>query len=189
MLPRSRSGRWVAAVLATTLCATVAGCGFDDVEERASAAAAENLPVLVADTVDCVTHHAPELLADASTPSLAEELSDCADTQILNQDVSQALSNGESPFTHWSVAVRGALMGDELELALLTQASGVAEAGISEARAFLATCWKIVLDTGSGQLKDVSSAPCDEEVVALLHDTELVPFEDLDLGQRGAATT
>lgn len=181
MLLRTRSCYWVTAVLATTLCATAAGCGFYDMEERASAAAAENLSVQVAETIECVRHGASDLLTDASTSSLAEGVSDCADTQILNQDVSQAPSNTVLPFTQSSVAVTGVLTADALDLGFLTQATGVADAGISNARVYLSTCWKVVVDNNSGRLREVSSAPCDEEVVARTHTGEHVPFEDLDL--------
>lgn len=189
MFSRTCSGRWVAAVLVTTLCATVAGCGFYDVETRASASATEQLPAVVADVAACVTESAPELLVDPSTPLLTEQLSDCASTMLLNRDVNEALREADASYGlsyhNSSLAITGVALGDGLALTFYTEVSGTAEAGVSNARVNLATCWRMAIDEGPDQPKEMSGAPCDKDVVARANPTELVPFEDLDLAQRG----
>lgn len=190
MLSRTDSGRWVAAVLATTLCTTVAGCGFYNVQGRASASAAENLPANVSDVAACVAQSAPGLLADTSTPSLTEHLSDCANTMLLNRDINEAIREADESYGlsyhNSSLAITGVDVDDGLELTLYTEGGGTAQAGVSEARVTLATCWRIVIDEGPDQPKDMSGAPCDEDLVARTLPTELVPFEDLDLAQLGS---
>lgn len=177
-----------ASALVVALCATVAGCGFYDVEARASAAAAENLPAAVADVSACVEESAPGLLADTSTPSLTERLSDCASTMLLNRDINEAIREADAShglnYTN-SLAITGLALDDGLELTLYTQGDGTAQAGVSEARVTLATCWRIVIDEDPDQPMEMSGAPCDKDVVARAIPTELVPFEDLELPQPG----
>ena len=86
MLSHLTSDRWVAAALTGLLCLTVMGCGNDDYRGRAYDSASRQLPESVGEAVACVTRAAPRMLADPSTPSLQEKLSDCAGTTILNQD-------------------------------------------------------------------------------------------------------
>ena len=181
MLLRSGSGRWIAAVLTGALCVTVAGCGADKVEGRAYDSAARQLPLVVSESVACVTQAAPQMLADPSTPSLQEVLGDCAGTTILNSEVDAPHPTDGVSARRGTVAVTGVLTGDELELTFYTEAGGIAEAGVSNARVTLATCWRIVVDDGPQQPQDISSAPCDERLIAYFRPTELVPFEDLDL--------
>ena len=168
-------------MLTGVLCVTVVGCGADKVEGRAYASAARQLPVVVSESVACVTKAAPQMLADPSTPSLQEDLWDCAGTTILNSEADAPYPTDGVSARRGTVAVTGVVTGDELELTFFTQASGVAEAGVSNARVTLAACWRIVVDDGPQQPKDILSAPCDEHLIAYFGPTELVPFEDLDL--------
>lgn len=180
MLSHLTSDRWVAAALTGLLCLTVMGCGYDDYRERAYESAAQQLPESVAESVACVTQTASRLLADPSTPSLQETLSDCAGTAILNQAVPPYPPGG---IAGGPIAVMGVVEGGELELTFFTEVSGTAEAGVSSARVNLATCWRIVFDDGPKQPKEITDAPCDEGVIAYFRPTELVPFEDLELPQ------
>lgn len=182
MRSHSCNGRWGAAALTGLLCIAVAGCGYDDYRGRASDAAIEALPENVTSAVACVSQAAPQMLADPSTPSLTEQLFDCAGTTILNQEVSATFPTDGVHSRHGTAAVTGGLTGDELELTFYTEGGGFAEAGISSARVSLATCWRIVFDEkDSHQPKDISGVPCGEGLIAQTNPTEVVPFEDLDL--------
>lgn len=187
MLARSRSRGRVAPVLATTLVAALAGCGSNQVIPRASTSAAEHLPANIMDVAACVTQSAPDLLADPSTPSLTEHLSECASTMLLNRDINEAIREADESyglnFHNSSLAITGVAVDHELELAFYTEGNGFAEAGINHARVSLATCWTIVLDEGPNQPMATSGTPCDKDLVTRTNPTELVPFEDLDLAQ------
>lgn len=183
MLSRSCSGRWVAAALAGFLCVAVVGCGADKVEGRAYDAAAQQLPENVTEAVACVTQAAPQMLADPSTPSLTEQLADCGGTTILNQDIDWAHLTGGVSSPHGVIAITGIVTVDGLELTFYTDGGGFAQAGISNARVTLATCWRIAFDDGPHEPIDISGTPCDDNLLAQIRPTELVPFEDLDLTQ------
>lgn len=182
MRSHSRRGRWGAAAVVGMLCIAVAGCGYGDYRTRAHDAAAQRLPANVTRAVECVTQAASQMLADPSTPSLTEQLSDCGGTTILNQDIDWAHWPGGVSSPHGVIAITGVVTGDGLELAFYTEGGGFAEAGISHERVTLATCWRIVFDENDPhQPKDISGVPCDEGLLSQRHPTEVVPFEDLEL--------
>ena len=187
MLSRTCSRQGVAALLVTTLVAALAGCGSDQVIPRASTSAAEHLPANIVDVAACVTQMAPELLADPSTPSLTEHLSECASTMLLNRDLNEAIREADASlglsFHNSSLAITGVALDDGLELTFYTEGNGFAEAGINHARVNLATCWTLVLDDGPNQPGDMRGAQCDKDLVARTNPTQLVSFEDIDLAQ------
>lgn len=164
------------------LCIAVAGCGYDDYRTRAHDAATEALPANVTSAVECVTQAAPQMLADPSTPSLTEQLFDCAGTTILNQDIDWAHLTGGVSSPHGVIAIAGVVTGDGLELTFYTDGGGFAEAGISHERVTLATCWRIVFDENDPHHpRAVSGVSCGEGLIAQIRPTEVVPFEDLEL--------
>ncbi|GAB2471308.1 hypothetical protein GCM10007967_27050 [Xylanimonas ulmi] len=134
---------------------------------------------------ECVTQSARELLADTDTAPLTEQLSDCASTMFLNKDLSEAIREADADrglsYHNSSLALTGVATGNALELTFYSQGNGYAEAGINSARVSLGTCWRIVVDDGPRQPKEISGVTCDEVLIARTRPKEVVPFEDVDL--------
>lgn len=148
--------------------------------ERSYDSAAESLRSYVSETTDCVMGVAPEMFSAAPETAVVEDLSACAGTAVFNQDIDQLPDTGPVSVRQSSVAVSGRVTGDLLNLTFYTQASGVEEAGVTEYRTILATCWEIALVEGSDQPEKTAGAPCDEALVERMNPSEVVPYVDIE---------
>ena len=149
--------------------------------ERSYDSASESLSVYVSETAACVTGVAPEVLSAPSEATIVEELAECAGTTVLNQDIDQLPDTGPISVRQSSVALSSVITGDQLRLTIYTQASGLAQSGITDYRTILATCWEITLHEGSSQTKEISGVPCGGTLITRMNPTEVVPLHDLDL--------
>ena len=169
-----------AAALTATACLAATGCGADTVRERSYDSAAESLRSYVSETTDCVRGVAPAMFSAAHETAVVEDLSACAGTTVFNQDIDQLPDTGPVSVRQSSVAVSGVVTGDLLNLTFYTQASGVEQAGVTEHRTILATCWEIALVEGSDQPEKTAGAPCDKALVERMNPSEVVPYVDIE---------
>jgi hypothetical protein len=130
----------------------------------------------------CLLSIAPDLdAARQEAPELAEVLSECAGTTVLNQDDGAIRMTDPLASKRGTIAVTARETGDRLlALTLTTSGAGLSEVGVSRGRALLTSCWQVPVDLETHTLGSPTGASCNESVVSLENPSELVRFEDLD---------
>ena len=180
-MPSTRRRRRPLVVAAAVVVVLLAGCGAQNVEADARERALEGLETTVVDVLGCVAAAVPRIEPARGVETLSADLGDCAYTDVLNADTDAILSDQVVlPAGGGTVAFSGATTGDDLELRLVTQATGVAQAGVASARSSPATCWQLTADLATDIVQDYSGTQCHEAVMTRMNPTERVPFEDLD---------
>ena len=169
------------ALLAVALAVTLAGCGAQDVQRRADDAARADLPRNVATALGCLESRAPALWAGASDADLlATELAECVGTSVLGGDDDAVRTAERLEMIAGTVALAAAPSTGELVIRLYTEGSGYADAGVTQARVIVGTCWQVAV-TASGELGAPSGDECSDAVVARANPTEVVPFDQVDV--------
>lgn len=177
--PNTRSGRLLAGVLATALGLTLAGCGYYDVRTRAYEMALGNLEENVPATVACLEPLVPDVLSARDDEELAEDLSPCMGTGIMNRDDEFIRTIDISGPT--TVVVSSRATSRRVALTVATHGSGLAEAGVDTHRVTLLTCWQLTVERDTGALGAPTGTTCRESVVARLSPTDVLPLGDLEL--------
>lgn len=129
----------------------------------------------------CLRSTASELATAEHTTTLAEGLASCAGTTIMDEDDDAVLSADPLSFENGTLVVSSEITDDQILLTLYTHGSGLAEVGVTRARALLATCWQVTIDLSSDSLDDFAGTTCKESVVASIGPAKEIPFDDLDL--------
>ncbi|MFP3712582.1 hypothetical protein [Puerhibacterium sp. TATVAM-FAB25] len=152
---------------------------------RSNDGATEGLQSNVAAALSCLEAQAPGLRPGQDTAAVAEQLTDCAGTDILNQDDDAIRPIDWLHSENGTIAVTSTATADRLNLTLLTESSAVATAGVSQDRTTLGTCWQVASVVRSGTLSSPSGTPCKESVATRANIQEQVAFDGLELA--GAA--
>lgn len=179
-MPASRDVRR-GALLAVSLAVALAGCGAQDVHQRAKDDARADLPDNVAEVLECLGSRATALLAGASEADLlTSELGECAGTTVLDQDDEAVRTAVRLDMVDGTVALSTDAGGEDLVLRFYTEGGGYAEAGVTQARYQVGTCWQVPV-TASGDLGAPSGVECSRAVVERANPAEVLPFDELDL--------
>lgn len=189
--PAARRWRRIDRIAAVTLALVLllaywalTSCGAQyDVYGRSHDYALESLRNNVTTAVTCLKVKAPSVQAAQDKAAVAEQLTDCAGTNILNQDddVIRSIGNGLLDYEAGTIAVTSRATDDRLELTLYTEGSAVARAGVSENRTTLGTCWQVSVDLRSGTLSNPSGSTCRDSVVTRANIQEEIALENLQL--------
>jgi len=171
---------WLRLGLAATLAASLSACGADRVETVAREKALELLQDNVTATITCLSSLVSRLDPAQGSGGLADELSECVDTTVLNRDDDYILSDEvELPVGNETIGVSAVVSGDRIVLELATQGVGTGLAGVASARVTLTTCWQVKANLVEDVLEDPSEAACNDSVLERIIPTDLVPFSDL----------
>lgn len=179
---RTRERWWLTLGLLATVAASLSACGADRVETVAREKALELLQDNVTATTTCLTSLVSRLDPAQGPGGLADKLSECVDTTVLNRDDDYILSDEvELPVGNETIAVSAVVSGDRIVLVVSTQGVGTAQAGVASARVTLTTCWQVTADLVEDVLEDPSEAGCNDSVLERINPTDQVPFSDLQV--------
>ncbi|ADG76561.1 hypothetical protein Cfla_3693 [Cellulomonas flavigena DSM 20109] len=169
------------ALLVVTLAVAITGCGAQHVQQRAEDAARTDLPRNVAEAVGCLASRAPALWSAASDAGrLGSELTECVGTTVLDQGDDAVRTADRLDMISGTVALTTDPSSGDLVIGLYTEGSGSAEAGVTQERVIVGTCWQVSV-TARGELGAPSGAECSGAIVARANPAEVVPFDELDL--------
>lgn len=185
-MPHTRDrGRRAGAAVVVLITAALGGCGAPDVEARARAEAEEGLRLNVDTAVSCVQTRLDAVLSASGDEELAEELSTCASTEVLNLDDDQILRADLVLSASGTAALSAVAEGDGLALAFVTESSARVEAGVASARVTLATCWSATAGRGSSVLGGIEGVACPASVLSWAGPAEEQRLEDVGVPGSG----
>lgn len=170
-------GQRRALALSVALVSVLTACGAAEVEDVARDRAVDLLTERVADAMECVTATAPRL-SQVADVDLADAMSACAD--VAPPNAGQAWMRQERPGVP-TVVYSSTAAESMLVLDMMTMATGAAEAGVTNARAYVVTCWRAMLDRQVGATAWAEAECKDSLVVAYSGAAEVEPFSELDL--------
>lgn len=124
------------------LVSTLAGCGADQVVGLAHDTAYRNLQTDLVAALDCLETRVPSVQSAGSSAEIADELAPCVGTTFLDQPDDVVRTTAPVTSENGTVAVSSNVTDDGVVLELYTDGAGLAEAGVSRARALIATCWR-----------------------------------------------
>lgn len=180
--------RW-RALGVPVLCVTLAACGADRVETVAREGALDRLQTNLTEAVGCLTSVAPQVDPTLGPDVLPNVLAPCGEVEVLNKDDAFIWSDQvEFGIGDGSIIVSGTIAGERVTLGVVSQGSGVAKVGVTEARVQLVTCWQVTIDSGAGALEDYADITCRESVLKQLFPTDVVPLSDLEIPNTASAT-
>lgn len=174
---RTSAGLASGALLITAL---LSACGGAQVESSASEVAYQSLIKNLGTAVTCLENSASDLAGVQTDADIIEAISDCAGTTFFNHDDEAISSTDQLSSKSGTIAVSGKLSSGSLTLNLTTSGAGLAEAGVSRARALSATCWQVTIDLESGALGSPRGTGCNDAVLTRENPSEVVPFAKVE---------